>query len=522
MAKKIKNKKTKKPAKKKKRAFFSSKKKKTKAVLKLKSSPQKKNARAKVKVKIKVKVKAKPRVKAVSVEKEIKEPREVKTFFPEQPVKKTRIRVIGIGGGGGTIISEISNRIQKASFIAANTDSQALNALGKRVVKFHFGQNLTQGLGTGMNANIGQEAAFQEKDKISKVLDGQDLTVFVVSLGGGTGSGAAPVFAKISRALGNLNYGIFTLPFKFEGEKKMEIALESLKKIRPYLNAFSVIPNERVFQVIDKNTPLKDALSAVNKNLTEGLEGLIETIYEPGLINIDFADFKTILDGQGRLAYLHSVSSSKNEGSRQDLINKVISSALYPYGIRGAKSVLFDIAGEKDLALAEVSQISRTISDLVSKDAKIIFGISQGKQYANAIKITLLATGCALKNIQPEDYKPKIKLMNIIKKEDPEAQEEKKETIIKKAEKPAVDTGNKISKPAMKGKKKNEKKAPVPIKKTADLKTEIKNNEEAAEQQERTRKNAMQLRMEIEAEEKEIEAREQVWDTPAFLRQKKS
>lgn len=501
-----------------------------KKLLSKKKSAQKKKVKVKAKVKAKQKPKPKEKIKKKkvkinpkkkSVVKIIKEAEEIKNHAIEEPIKKTKIRVIGIGGGGGTIISEISNRIQKASFVAANTDSQALKAVGKKVIKFHFGQNLTQGLGTGMNANLGQEAAFQEKEKIEKLLDGQDLTVFVVALGGGTGSGAAPVFAKISRSLGNLNYGIFTLPFKFEGEKKMEIALESLKKIRPYLNAFSVIPNERVFQIIDKNTPLREALSAVNKILADSLEGLIETIYEPGLINIDFADFKTILEGQGRLAYLNTVSAFKNESSRQDLINKAISCPLYPYGIRGAKSVLFDIAGEKDLELSEVNQISKTISELANKDAKIIFGISQGKKYLGSIRITLLATGCVLKNFQPEDAKPKLKTVKIIQKENPEeiVESQKKEETLKKIETSVPKKRKKIQTNVKEEKKIIVKKIESVVKKSVEPKEDEKN---VVEQQERVRKNAMQLKMEVEAKEKEIEQREQIWDTPAFLRQKKS
>lgn len=494
----------------------------------------------KAKSKARPKLKLKKKVQKIAVrssdsgrvkrKKEINEP---KILVVEEPIKKTKIRVIGIGGGGGTIVSEIAFRIQKASFVAVNTDSQALKSAGQKVIKFQLGQNLTHGLGTGMNANLGQEAALQEKEKIEKLLSGHDLTVFVVALGGGTGSGAAPFFAKTSRSLGNLNYGIFTLPFKFEGEKKMEIALDSLKKIRPYLNAFSVIPNERVFQVIDKNTPLREALSAVNKILADSLEGLIETIYEPGLINIDFADFRTILEGQGRLSYLNTVSVLKNGNSKQELVNKAISSPLYPYGIRGARSILFDIAGENDLALADVGQISKTISDLVNKDAKIIFGISQGKKYAGVVRVTLLATGCTLKNFQPESEKPKIKPIKVVKKENKDAEAvvsavkelKKEESISKKKQeiKNVLPTSAGKVKQEKKKSKKQKRLFKNIIRKPVEAETAVvRLQENIAEQPEITRKNAIQLKEEIEAEEKAIAAREQIWDTPAFLRQKKS
>ena len=156
-------------------------------------------------------------------------------------------------------------------------------------------------------------------------------------MGGGTSSGATPIFAKISKGLGNLTYGIFTLPFEFEGEKKMQAALESLEKIKPDLNIYTIIPNERIFQIVDKNTPLKDALSAINKKLAENLEGLIEMIFLSGLINIDFADLKTILHGRGRLVYLNTIESE--ESNQEETVKKLISSPLYPYNIKESKGV---------------------------------------------------------------------------------------------------------------------------------------------------------------------------------------
>ncbi len=325
-------------------------------------------------------------------------------------VKKTNVRIIGIGGGGGTIVSEIADNasIKKASFVTANTDLQALKATSRKAIHFQFGHLLTQGLGTGMNVELAAEAAQSEKEKIKKLLANQDLCILVVSLGGGAGSGAASVFAKISKNLGNLTYGIFTLPFQFEGEKKMEIARAALEKLKKEVNILSVIPNERIFQVVDKKTPLKQALSAINKNLANSLEGLIEAIYEPGLINIDFADLRTILHGSGKLAYLNTVEVQKKDGSTQEIIEKALNNPLYSYGIRGARGVLFNIAGEKELQLSEVNQILKTVSKLINREAKIIFGISQNKKYNELIKISLLAVGCGQKIFSSQ---PKIKLI---------------------------------------------------------------------------------------------------------------
>ena len=340
-----------------------------------------------------------------------KKPQEIQS----ERVKRTKIRVIGVGGGGGSIVSEIASRVSQASFVVANTDLQALKTVSRKATRFQFGASLTQGLGTGMNPELGQIAAQQEKEKIKKLLEGQDLCILVVCLGGGTGSGAAPIFAKISKSLGNLTYGIFTLPFKFEGEKKMGIAKASLERVRPYLNALSIIPNERIFQIVDKATPLQQALSAINRNLSESLAGLIETIYEPGLINIDFADLKTVLEGRGRLAYLNAVVVPKGEKSPQEAIEKVLNSPLYPYTIRGAKGVLFNIAGEKEINLNEVNQISRNISSLLNKEAKIIFGAGIDESLKDEIKITVVATGFnnmrtggGLKQTEDRRYKPSV------------------------------------------------------------------------------------------------------------------
>lgn len=434
-------------------------------------------------------------------------------------IKKTKIRVIGIGGGGGTIVSEIALKMPKTTFVAANTDSQALKSCSRKVARFLFGQNLTHGLGTGMNAELGYEAAQGEKEKIKKLLEGQDLCILVVSLGGGVGSGAAPVFAKISKNLGNLTYGIFTLPFKFEGEKKMEIAKDSLKKVKNHLNAFSIIPNERVFQIISKDTPLKQALSVVNKNLAVSLGGLIETIYEPGLINIDFADFKTILKGRGRLVYLNAVEIQRKGSSVKDLIQRVLSSPLYPYTIRGAKGVLFNIAGEKELSLSEVNLISKTISDLVSPEAKIIFGISQGKKYSDTIKTTLLANGCGMKLFPSKTKKKKRKKkLSIVKVEaDKEKKEEPVKPKKKKLQKP------KPAKDARRSKKIKIKVVKEPEEKLpAEAEAEPKKIEKSNLSEEKVRKNGLQIKKEAEEVEKEMLEKEKFWETPAFLRKKDS
>ena len=440
--------------------------------------PKKKN-----KPRIVVKIKKKIKKKAVEFSNPVIDP----------TVHKTKIRVIGVGGGGSTIVSEITSRIKKADFYVANTDVQALKESSKVAKQFQFGQNLTQGLGTGMNVELGETAAQEEKEKIEKILEGQDLCVIIACLGGGTSSGATPVFANISKKLGNITYGIFTLPFEFEGTKKMEAALEALEKIKPNLNVYTIVPNERIFQIVDKNTPLREALSAINKNLADNLEGLIEMVYLPGLINIDFADLRTILSGRGRLTYLNT--TEVEEINKEEVEKKLIYSPLYPYAIKGAKGVLYNITSGKNIQLSEVSRISNIISESVNKKAKIIFGIGQNQKYQNKIRITLLATGCLAKGFfashtfskEKMQNKPRIKrskIKKIVKKitlpsptvSPPKSSKKNKNKITKLTDKSSTFSGKKIEKKvkSIKTKIQTKKHSSVRSGRTGEVKEKLK------------------------------------------------
>lgn len=308
-----------------------------------------------------------------------------KTIEPKDLVHRTRIRVIGIGGGGSSIVSEIAPQVQRVDFVAANTDVQALKQAGKAVRVFHFGEALTRGLGCGMDVKVGQRAAKEAKTQITKLLQGVDLCILVASLGAGTGSGAAPEFAKIAKELKIITLGIFTLPFKFEGGRKSQTARSSLKKLTPNLNAVVIIPNENIFQIIDKKTPLKEAFSAINKRLAEGLRGLCEMVFLPGLVNIDFADLKTILEGRGKLAYLNS-AHAQGPNRIEEVLKQVLKSPLNEYNIQGAEKIIFNITAAQDLGMSEVAQISQTIADFNHR-AKIIFGVSQNNDYRDKIRI---------------------------------------------------------------------------------------------------------------------------------------
>ncbi len=452
----------------------------------------------------------------------------------EFEIKKTKIRVVGIGGGGGNIVSEIADRVRRPSFTIANTDAAALRRASKNVSVFQFGENFTRGLGTGMDPRVAEEAAAQEKEKIKKIMEGQDLVIIVASLGGGAGSGAAPVFAQISKSLGNLTYGIFTLPFEFEGEKKNEIAKAALEKSKPYLNALTILPNERVFEVVPKATPFSKTLSFINNSLSDGLEGLIETIYSTGLINIDFADLRAILVGSGKMAFLNTVALKKGEEAGVDVFEKVFSSPLYPYGIEKARGMLLNIVAQKDLKLAEVNKILAGAAKRINKDARIIFGVGHEGARESSIKVTILATGCVYAGGgNGDDNGREVPVAPPPAPRAPKKTAPKKTILPPKPAKPAKSAAvlrKKKSAPAKLKKVAVKIKSLSPAAKEPQAAPEKPVQDEAGRQSGRgidaqfaapERKNALQVKKEIEMEERAMLEQEKAWEVPAFLRKQK-
>ncbi len=449
-------------------------------------------------------------------------------FRLEKRVKKTRVEVprakitvIGIGGGGSSIVAEIAPKIKKADFIVANTDRQALGVIARGASPhtsrgvgaskcFQFGQELTGGLGTGMNPHLGELAAYQEKEKIKEILEKTDLCILVACLGGGTGSGATPVFAEISQKLSLLSLGIFTLPFQFEGEKRAEIAKTSLEKLKANLNALAIIPNEKVFQIIDKQTPLQTAFSTINGILKEALAGLIETIYRPSLINIDFADLKMILEGKGRLAYLNSAEAGGQERAGE-ACRKVLRSPLQVYDIEGAERILFNITGSRGLKMTEVEQISGEISNF-SKKAKVIFGISQSPSLNEKIKITLLAIGCG----RP----PHLRVGSGGRPAKTKRKTGSSQPPPIEKEIPVKSATSALPEPKPKEKAKPKQKERPKPKPKAKPKEVIEVKEVKEQKEERIKRNGLQIKKAAEEAEREILKKEEVWDAPAFLRRK--
>ncbi len=407
----------------------------------------------------------------------------------DDSLREIRIRVVGVGGGGGSIISNISEDLKKFLFAAVNTDKKALEevARGKKIKTVSFGEKLTSGLGTGMDPNLGRRAAEEDIEELKDLFKDQDITILVSSLGGGTGSGAMPVLASIAREEGSIVYGIFTLPFSFEGEKKMKIAKKAIKETNPFLHAVTILPNEKIFEIVDKNTPLKKALAIMNDNIAKSLEGLVETIYETGLINIDFADVRTILEsrrGTRKLTYINTVDGELEEGTEQ-IVKRAVSNPLYPYEIKSARGMLFNITGGKNIGLTDISSTSENISQYTEDDAKIIVGIMQKTKYKDKIRISLLATGCGT---------------DFFKKELEEEEEKKEDSPKKKQEKPK----KKIEKKEEKKEKNNN--SGITVMRNED---KIFHNEEPEKVKEPESND-----------EKDILKEEEKWETPSFLRRK--
>ena len=499
--------------------------------------------------------KTSPKRKKVSKKAEVSE-------FPAESLFKARIKVIGIGGGGGSIVSEIGRSLEKANFVVADTDIRALKK--KSGIKyFWFGQELTHGLGTGVNVDLAKQAAESAKGKLSGIFKDQDIIIFIASLGGGLGSGATQVFAEAAREFGGITFGIFTMPFKFEGKNKLRIAQNALKTLKQSLNVSLVIPNEKIFKIIDANTPITDAFSTVNKSLIESLESLIDLIYNPGIINIDFADLRTILRGRGNTAFLNTVEESGKDRAEK-LCQKVLVNPLLQNSSFDAEKILFNIAGSDNLSMFEVEKISSHISNLNPK-AKIIFGISKSAKLKNKIKTTVLMTGGSVKEeILPEmpeiteiiktevvkELKKESKVSDKKEKMAPvgfkieETQERVKVARVKKdKQKPKLKTKAKakakvkakIKKPVVKDKvedkKIEQKPAPflpaptietqVPVAVTLDEKRLNITETIPMSAKKTIRRSGLEIRKAEEQEEKKKIAQEKEWEIPAFLRRVK-
>ena len=302
-----------------------------------------------------------------------------------------KIKVIGVGGGGGSAINRmIQARVKGVDFIAVNTDLQALHAnLSNN--KMHIGKSTTRGLGAGMNPAIGRKAAEEAQNELREMLKGADMVFITYGCGGGTGSGAGPKIAEIAKELGALTVAVVTKPFSFEGGPRRRVAEEGLNELSSRVDTLITIPNDRIWQIIDKKTPLLEAFAVVDEVLRQGVQGISELITMPGLINVDFADVKTIMENSG--SALMGMGEASGDNRAIEAAKAAIASPLLELSIEGAKGIIFTITGGPDITMYEVSEAAKTITESVDNDAKIIFGAVIDENLKDQIRITVVATG---------------------------------------------------------------------------------------------------------------------------------
>jgi len=303
-----------------------------------------------------------------------------------------RIKVIGIGGSGKNAVNHmIKSNIKGVDFVVMNTDAQDLhNSLSKK--KIHIGKNLTRGLGSGMNPDIGKKAAEETKEEIQDAITGADMVFIACGQGGGTGTGAAPLVARIAKDSGALTVAVVTKPFSFEGLRRTKIADEGLLELSDEVDALITIPNDLLLSTVDKNTTAKDAFAMCDDILRQAVEGISDLITTPGIINVDFADIRAVMENTGPA--LMGIGSATGEKRAEDAALQAINSPLLELSINGASGVLFAIAGNDDLTMHEIQDVARVITDSIDKDAKVIFGtIKDEKLKKGEIKITVIASG---------------------------------------------------------------------------------------------------------------------------------
>ena len=304
-------------------------------------------------------------------------------------ISDAKIKVIGVGGAGCNAVNTmIASGLEGVDFIAVNTDAQAL-AVSRAPLKIRIGKN---GLGAGANPEVGHEAALQSADQIREALDGCDMVFVTAGMGGGTGTGGAPVIACIAREMKALTVAVVTKPFQFEGGKRMTRAEDGLKELRKYVDTLLLIPNQRLLGVLDKTTPLREAFKVADDVLRQAIQGIADVIKVPGLVNVDFADVRTVMGHMGRAVMGMGVARGPNRAV--EAAQKAICSPLLEEGsIDGAKGVLLNITGGPDLSLHEVSEASSIIQQAADKDANIIFGAVIDDRLKDEVMITVIATG---------------------------------------------------------------------------------------------------------------------------------
>jgi cell division protein FtsZ len=318
--------------------------------------------------------------------------RRLRLTLAEETRTGARIKVIGVGGGGGNAVNRmVKNGLDGVEFVVANTDLQALQTNAAQV-KIQIGSKLTKGLGAGADPNIGRQAALEDTEKLIEALDGADMVFVTTGLGGGTGTGAAPVIASLATELGALTIAVVTKPFRFEGRRRGTQAERGLDELRDSVDTVITIPNDRLLATIAPATPLSESFAAADDVLRQAIQGISDLILVPGLINLDFADVKTIMSGMG-LAIMGTGLGEGDDRAKAAATRAVSSPLLEDASVNGARGVIINVTGGPDISLTEVSEASTIIQEAAHEDANIIFGAVVDPKMQGRIKITVIATG---------------------------------------------------------------------------------------------------------------------------------
>ena len=302
------------------------------------------------------------------------------------------IKVLGVGGGGGNAVHHmITNEVDGVDFICANTDSQALNNLKAKTI-LQMGASITKGLGAGANPEIGRQAALEDRDQIADILSGADMVFVTAGMGGGTGTGAAPIVAEVARELGILTVAVVTRPFPFEGKKRSAIAEQGIKQLSANVDSLITIPNEKLLDVLGKEASLLDAFKAANDVLLGAVKGIADLIMHPGMINVDFADVKTVMSEMG-MAMMGTGFATGEDRARQAAESAIRSPLLEDVNLQGARGILVNITAGETLSLGEFSEVGDTIEEFASDDATVVVGTVIDPELGDEMRVTVVATG---------------------------------------------------------------------------------------------------------------------------------
>lgn len=309
-----------------------------------------------------------------------------------EPAQSAVIKVVGIGGGGGNAVKHmIANQIDGVDFICANTDAQALHSIDADTV-LQLGSHITKGLGAGANPEVGRHAAIEDRDRIAEVLEGADMVFITAGMGGGTGTGAAPIVAEVAKEMGVLTVAVVTKPFPFEGKKRMKLAEEGINELKQQVDSLITIPNEKLLSVLGKNTSLIDAFKSANDVLLGAVQGIANLIIHPGQINVDFADVKTVMSEMG-MAMMGSGSASGDDRARQAAEMAIGSPLLEDVSLQGARGILVNITAGPDFEIGEFQDVGEIIEELASENATVVVGTAIDNSIGNELRVTVVATG---------------------------------------------------------------------------------------------------------------------------------